>query len=222
MCTLERPCRLLTLALAMAGLIVLPADPSRAGERQEASTSDPAPGAVGAKVLGFAPGPGGEGGPLVVADRAEEQFVLIFVGRCQRDAIGMALAEVSMPRPMTHPLLGSVIRRLGARLEWVRVDSLNESTYFATLGLIQGDSLITVDARPSDAIALATSIGAPVTVAPGLLNAAGMTREELLEAFKRWRERKPYEGEGPIKPSASEPGGGSGHRDAPTGRSRGL
>ena len=97
--------------------------------------------------------------------------VLIHIGSGEALAILLGLQGISLPRPMTHDLLVGLIESVGARLERVMVDPLEDSTYLAVLELRleDRDEPVYVDSRPSDALALAVRTGAPILVAPAVL-----------------------------------------------------
>ena len=97
--------------------------------------------------------------------------VLIHIGSSEALAILLGLQGISLPRPMTHDLLVGLIESMGARLERVMVDALENSTYLAVLELRleDRDEPVYVDSRPSDALALSVRTGAPILVAPAVL-----------------------------------------------------
>ena len=108
--------------------------------------------------------------------------VPIFIGPPEARAILMALHGVTTPRPMTHDLLKDVIDKLSGRLESVVVDDLRDGTYHGALEVRVGADarLVRIDARPSDALALAARSGADIRVAPQVLQAGiGMEFEGL-------------------------------------------
>ena len=95
--------------------------------------------------------------PIVLLRDADNQRVLpIWVGPVEANAIALQIENVAPPRPMTHDLFRNVLTELGATLERVVISDLRESTFFAYLELRRGGELLLVDARPSDAIALAS------------------------------------------------------------------
>ena len=105
--------------------------------------------------------------PIVILKKPDENlFLPIWIGVFEANAIALQLEGVATPRPMTHDLLRAVIEALGARVEGVTVHSLVESTFHARILLRTPDGrLCQVDARPSDAIALALRCQAPIRVA---------------------------------------------------------
>ncbi|MDE3044929.1 MAG: bifunctional nuclease family protein, partial [Acidobacteriota bacterium] len=101
----------------------------------------------------------------------------IYVGAPEAAAIAYALQGVSAPRPMTHDLLGNVITSLDARLFSVEITDLVDNTFFATLRLLRDQREILISARPSDAVALALRVGAPILVVDELMAREGKILE---------------------------------------------
>lgn len=121
----------------------------------------------------------------------------IFVGTAEATAIASALQGVTTPRPMTHDLLRDVLEAFGAILERVVITELRSTTYFADLHLLASERRSTVSSRPSDAIALAARVGAPLFVADEVLDAEGVVLradqdgeavnpEELVDQFQEF------------------------------------
>ena len=99
----------------------------------------------------------------------------IWVGVFEANAIAMQIENVAPPRPMTHDLLRNVISDLKGRVERVIVTELRENTFYAVIMLqVDGDA-VAIDARPSDAIALALRTSAPIFVDEQVLEAAKST-----------------------------------------------
>lgn len=116
----------------------------------------------------------GSSTPLLLLEEVQGERVLpIYIGAPEAAAIAYALQGVSAPRPMTHDLLGDVITALRARLFSVEITSLVDNTFFATLRLLREQHEILVSARPSDAVALALRVGAPILVADELMATEG-------------------------------------------------
>lgn len=110
------------------------------------------------------------GAPVVFLEEIGGTRVLpIWVGFAEAQAIAMQMEGVKPPRPMTHDLMKSVMERSGVTLERVVIVDLRENTYYARLELKSGGRSISVDSRPSDAIALAIRFERPIFVAPELL-----------------------------------------------------
>ncbi len=101
---------------------------------------------------------------VILKQRAVDRYLPIWIGSPEADAIAVKLQDVSVPRPLTHDLLGSIISTLGASIEHVIVSDLANDTFFAKLILRLADgSTREVDCRPSDAIAIAVRGGQVVT-----------------------------------------------------------
>jgi uncharacterized protein len=103
--------------------------------------------------------------PIVILRDKDGQKVLpIWVGSCEANAIALQMENVSTPRPMTHDLLRNVIHDLKASVQKVVVCDLQDNTFYALIYLAIGGDTVAVDARPSDAIALALRTRAPIFV----------------------------------------------------------
>jgi bifunctional DNase/RNase len=101
---------------------------------------------------------------VVLKDKGGERVLPIWVGVFEANAIALQIENVATPRPMTHDLLRNVIVDLDGAVDRVVVSDLQESTFFAVIHLtVKGERLV-VDARPSDAIALALRMRAPILV----------------------------------------------------------
>ena len=112
--------------------------------------------------------------PLLLLEEVGGQRVLpIFIGAPEAAAIAYALQGVKAPRPMSHDLLGNVITELGAQLFSVEIVELRDNTFYANLRLVQSGREVTVSARPSDAVALALRVGAPILVSDSLMDDEG-------------------------------------------------
>lgn len=112
--------------------------------------------------------------PIVVLKKAGESlFLPIWIGVFEANAIALRLEGVQTPRPMTHDLLRTLIDALGGTVTAVEVSSLIENTFHATIHLVtSGGAEVQVDARPSDAIALALRCDAPIRVAESVFRDA--------------------------------------------------
>jgi len=129
---------------------------------------------------------------VVLKDDAEKFFLPIWVGIFEANAIALQLENVSTPRPMTHDLLRNMIAELDARVTRVVINDLRDSTFFAQIRVITGERTLELDARPSDAIALALRADAPIYVAQSVLEQAqtiSPDSEEQDEKVKKWFEQ---------------------------------
>src|SRR6266513_4534135 len=111
--------------------------------------------------------------PIVILRDKEGQRVLpIWVGIFEANAIALQIENVSTPRPMTHDLLRNVIQDLKASVQKVVVCDLQENTFFALIYLALNGETVAIDARPSDAIALALRTRAPIFVEDSVIDHA--------------------------------------------------
>ncbi|HEV3186415.1 MAG TPA: bifunctional nuclease family protein [Acidimicrobiales bacterium] len=110
---------------------------------------------------------------LLLEEVAGERVLPIFIGAPEAAAIAYALQGVESPRPMSHDLLGHVISALGAKLFAVEITELSDNIFFASLRLVRSGQEITVSSRPSDAVALALRVGAPILVSDDLMATEG-------------------------------------------------
>src|SRR5215510_1974044 len=109
---------------------------------------------------------------VILRDTQSQLFLPIWIGVFEANAIALRIEGVEPPRPMTHDLLRLVLDQLGAAVEKIVISDLRESTFFALIHLRQGEASVTVDARPSDAIALALRASAPIFVLRSVLDKA--------------------------------------------------
>ncbi|EPR35044.1 protein of unknown function DUF151 [Alkalidesulfovibrio alkalitolerans DSM 16529] len=130
------------------------------------------------KVFGLALDEDSQVPVLILKDMAEEKVLPIWIGAMEAMAISMALNEMSLPRPMTHDLLLNMVKGLGGEITAVEVVSLDEGTYFAEIEVLVGEEKRRIDARPSDAVALALRAKAPIRVAEQVLTEAASNRAE--------------------------------------------
>lgn len=131
--------------------------------------------------------------PIVILKDADEQQTLpIWVGPVEANAIAIQMENISTPRPMTHDLLLRVGAALGAILERVVVADLSENTFYAQLIYARGSETVVVDARPSDALALALRARARVFVSTQVLDRAQSldtsADQANQERLQRWLE----------------------------------
>lgn len=130
---------------------------------------------------------------VVLKDVASETVMPIWVGIFEANAIAIEIEKMSAPRPMTHDLTRNLIRHLNSQLEKVVINELKDDTFFATLWLMQDNEPITIDARPSDAIALALRADCPIYVAEQVmqsakLNTSGPPEGPTAEQLRGWLE----------------------------------
>ncbi len=130
---------------------------------------------------------------VVLKDVASDTVMPIWVGIFEANAIFNEIEKVSSSRPMTHDLTRNLIRHLNAELERVVITELKDETFLAVLWLKQGDQPMIVDARPSDAIALALRADCPIYVSEQVmqtakLNTSGPPDGPTAEQLRGWLE----------------------------------
>jgi bifunctional DNase/RNase len=130
---------------------------------------------------------------VVLKDVASETVMPIWVGIFEANAIALEIEKVAAPRPMTHDLTRNLIRNLNARLERIVISELKDDTFYATLWLQQGDEPLVLDARPSDALALALRADCPIYVTDEVmqkakLNTTGQAEGPTAEQLRGWLE----------------------------------
>lgn len=119
---------------------------------------------------------------LVLRAPEQEQILVMEVGLMEGRAIALEAEGVKTPRPLTHELTHRVLEALNATLTQVVIHDFREKTFYANLDLRVADGgEVLVDARPSDAIALALRTGAPIYATPEVLEAAGIDEDESLD-----------------------------------------
>lgn len=101
---------------------------------------------------------------IILRDKDGQRQLPIWVGVFEANAIALQIENVTTPRPMTHDLLRNVIQDLRARIDKIVVSDLKENTFYALIYLTLNGDVVAVDARPSDAIALALRARAPIFV----------------------------------------------------------
>jgi bifunctional DNase/RNase len=130
---------------------------------------------------------------VVLKDVASDTVMPIWVGIFEANAIAIEIEKVVAPRPMTHDLARNLIQHLNAQLERVVITELRDDTFLAVLWLRQGDEPVTIDARPSDAIALALRADCPIYVSEQVmqtakLNTTGPPEGPTAEQLRGWLE----------------------------------
>ena len=130
--------------------------------------------------------------PIVVLKDAQGTAVLpIWVGIYEANAIALEIEKVSTPRPMTHDLIKILLLGLGTGIRKVVVSELREDTFYAVIWLDKDGDLISVDSRPSDALALALRLDCPIYVDDSVLKtskSAAVSEKGTNEELRRWLE----------------------------------
>jgi bifunctional DNase/RNase len=129
---------------------------------------------------------------VILKDERDERVLPIWVGIFEANAIALRIEEIETPRPMTHDLLRNFLEALNVRVEKVVVSELRDNTYFAQIHLDHNGSPRQIDARPSDAIALALRTEAPIFVEQAVLEQSRALDEDGepsdSERLRKWFE----------------------------------
>jgi bifunctional DNase/RNase len=130
---------------------------------------------------------------VVLKDVSSDTVMPIWVGIFEANAIAIEIEKLSAPRPMTHDLTRNLIHNLNGSLEKVVITELRDDTFYAILWLRQDNEAITIDARPSDAIALALRADCPIYVSEQVLqsaklNTSGPPEGPTAEQLRGWLE----------------------------------
>ncbi len=145
---------------------------------------------------------------VILKDTERERYLPIWIGPWEANAIAMRLQGVTPERPLTHDLFSSTLTELGVLVKQIVVSDLADETFRARLMLELDGRSVEIDARPSDAIALAVRAGVPIYATDAVLERAAVTPEpdddERLEVFREFVNSldvdlpdQPQQGEGP-------------------------
>lgn len=109
---------------------------------------------------------------IMLKEVGSDAVIPIWVGIFEANAIASEIEKISAPRPMTHDLARNMMRHLNAELERVVITEIKDDTFYAVLWLRQDEEAVVLDARPSDAIALALRADCPIYVSEQVMQAA--------------------------------------------------
>ncbi len=131
--------------------------------------------------------------PIVILQSVEKNTLLpIWVGIFEANAIALQIERIDTPRPLTHDLIKNILLQLEANVDKIVVTDLQENTFYAVIHLRMNGDHITIDSRPSDAIALALRTDAPIYVTEEVINNSrniSLEKENLdSEDIKKWLE----------------------------------
>ena len=121
---------------------------------------------------------------VVLRVKDSDLFLPIFVGHFEVEAIRLKLMDVEVQRPMTHDLLDDVIGNLGGSVKSIVVSELKDDTFYAKILVDYNNTIIEIDSRPSDAIALAVRTNAPIYAEDDVVDKAGVNLDAEVEESK--------------------------------------
>jgi bifunctional DNase/RNase len=119
---------------------------------------------------------------VVLKDTTSEKYLPIWIGPCEADAITFELQEQPSKRPLTHDLLKTAIREMGGKVVQILINDLRKDIFYARILIDLGERQIEIDSRPSDAIALAVRVKAPIYVDERVMLEAAITKEADIES----------------------------------------
>ena len=129
---------------------------------------------------------------VVLKDVGSEMVLPIWVGVYEANAIALEIEKVTTPRPLTHDLIKNLLLGLDTRVHKIVVSELREETFYAVIWLERDGRIISIDSRPSDALAVALRMDCPIFVADEVLKAskmAGASADRVSqEELRRWLE----------------------------------
>jgi len=128
---------------------------------------------------------------VILKEKEADRYLPIWIGPAEADAITVRLQDVSVARPLTHDLLRDVLERLGAQVDSVIVNDLADDTFYARILLNVNGERVEIDARPSDAIALAVRVQVPIFAEDAVLEKAGVQLDQEGQPVERSSQQEP-------------------------------
>lgn len=115
---------------------------------------------------------------VILKEKESDRYLPIWIGPAEADAIAVRLQEVAVSRPLTHDLLRSIIDALGGSVQYIVVNDLTNDTFYARIIMDVDGRTLEIDSRPSDAIALAVRVQAPIFAEEAVLDKAGVRLDQ--------------------------------------------
>ncbi len=119
------------------------------------------------------------GNAVLIRPKGKDITVPIFIGQLEAQSILIGLGSVQMPRPLTHDLIRNILSLIDCRLVRVEITALTGGTFYAQLIVSKGKEVLTIDARPSDSIALAVREKCPIFIEQSVLDTAGISVDTI-------------------------------------------
>jgi len=120
---------------------------------------------------------------VILKEKGGELYLPIWIGPLEANAIAVILEGVEVPRPLTADLLCSTINKIGASVDYVVINDLKDNVFYASVILNANWTQTETDARPSDAIAIALRVRAPICVTKAVLDKAGIPGRQMAEKY---------------------------------------
>jgi bifunctional DNase/RNase len=115
---------------------------------------------------------------VILKEEHGELYLPIWIGQPEANAISVVLEGIDVPRPLTSDLVCTIVDRIGAKVEYVVISDIQDNTFYAKIALLTNWIPTEIDARPSNAIAIALRANAPVYTTKAVLEKAGVTLEQ--------------------------------------------
>ena len=115
---------------------------------------------------------------VILKSMASDRYLPIWIGPFEASAIAAEIYDITVSRPQTHDLMESLIQNLGGTLDHIVISDLRDGTFYASMVVRQNGSVLNIDSRPSDAIALAVRSGAPIYAESWILDISGVGLDE--------------------------------------------
>ncbi|MFC1865205.1 bifunctional nuclease family protein [Chloroflexota bacterium] len=141
---------------------------------------------------------------VMLKEKDAERYLPIFIGPAEANAIAIKLRGETLPRPLTHDLLCNTIELLGAYVDSIKISDLMNDTFYAKIVFNVGEEQMEIDARPSDALALAVRVNVPIYAEDSVLDKAGISLDKMEEAERMEEKDKKLELEGKGKKISDE------------------
>jgi bifunctional DNase/RNase len=140
---------------------------------------------------------------VILREKESDRYLPIWIGPAEADAIAVKLQDLSVPRPLTHDLLGTIIESLGGSIQHILVTDLQNDTFYAKITIQANGESKEIDCRPSDAVALAVRAQVPIFANEEVMDKAGIHLDK--ETGKPLGQDTPAdgsqaEGRAPVKP----------------------
>ncbi len=154
------------------------------------------------EILGLSTSPSSGGAyALILSERNGNRRLPIIIGSFEAQAIALELENIKPPRPMTHDLLKNMVLSFDSEVDHIYVNQLSEGTFYAQIIFRKNGSQVELDARPSDAIALAVRFGSDIYVDEDVLKDAGISTEPSAETLE---EALKADAEAPVRKELSK------------------
>jgi bifunctional DNase/RNase len=127
---------------------------------------------------------------VVLKEEDTQRYLPIWIGPFEADAITIGMQSIQMSRPLTHDLFKSLLDGLEASVSHIYVNDLRDDTFYARIVVEFNGQAVEIDSRPSDAIALAVRVGAPIYVAESVMERAGIVPSEDKEGLSPEEEER--------------------------------